>query len=52
MPLVLKQKSVEEMKKGLFAPKEEKKEETKETSYKKGGKVKTAQQNPKHKNCW
>ena len=20
--------------------------------YKKGGKVKTAQQNPKHKNCW
>ena len=34
----MKQKSVEEMKKGIFAPKE--KDEKSDSSYKKGGKVK------------
>jgi hypothetical protein len=38
MPITLKQKSVEEMKKGIFAPKE--KDEKSETGMKKGGKVK------------
>lgn len=38
MPVTLKQKSVEEMKKGIFAPKD--KEEKSESGMKKGGKVK------------
>jgi hypothetical protein len=38
MPITLKQKSVEDMKKGIFAPKE--KDEKSETGMKKGGKVK------------
>ena len=38
MPISMKQKSVEEMKKGIFAPKE--KDEKSDSSYKKGGKVK------------
>ena len=38
MPISMKQKSVEEMKKGIFAPKE--KDEKSESGMKKGGKVK------------
>ena len=38
MPITMKQKSVEEMKKGIFAPKD--KDEKSDSSYKKGGKVK------------
>lgn len=38
MPITLKQKSVEEMKKGIFAPKD--KDEKSESAMKKGGKVK------------
>ena len=40
MPITLKQKSVEEMKKGIAAPKEKEKDEKSETAMKKGGKVK------------
>jgi hypothetical protein len=38
MPITLKQKSVEDMKKGIFAPKD--KDEKSESAMKKGGKVK------------
>jgi hypothetical protein len=38
MPISMKQKSVEEMKKGIFAPKE--KDEKSDSAMKKGGKVK------------
>ena len=38
MPISMKQKSVEEMKKGIFAPKD--KDEKSESGMKKGGKVK------------
>jgi len=38
MPISMKQKSVEDMKKGIFAPKE--KDEKSESGMKKGGKVK------------
>lgn len=38
MPITMKQKSVEEMKKGIFAPKD--KDEKSESGMKKGGKVK------------
>ena len=38
MPISMKQKSVEEMKKGIFAPKD--KDEKSEAAMKKGGKVK------------
>jgi hypothetical protein len=40
MPITLKQKSVEEMKKGIFAPKDKEKDEKSESGMKKGGKVK------------
>ena len=60
MPITLKQKTVEEMKQGIAAPKEE------EKSYKHGGhaqkhhekinlkhcKVSTHEKNSKHKHCW
>ena len=39
MPISMKQKSVEEMKKGIFAPKD--KDEKSDSSYKKGGMAKT-----------
>jgi hypothetical protein len=40
MPITMKPKSVEEMKKGIAAPKEKEKDEKSETGMKKGGKVK------------
>lgn len=40
MPVTLKQKSVEDMKKGIFAPKDKEKDEKSESGMKKGGKVK------------
>jgi len=40
MPITLKTKSVEEMKKGIFAPKDKEKDEKSESGMKKGGKVK------------
>ena len=40
MPISMKQKSVEEMKKGIFAPKDKEKDEKSESGMKKGGKVK------------
>lgn len=40
MPITMKSKSVEEMKKGIFAPKDKEKDEKSESGMKKGGKVK------------